>query len=159
VDSRNQDTESYAQAGVVYQREHCIHWQRLHEDAVVPLRKTPGAAGLDLHLIADILIPPGRTMKARTGLAMALPVGTVGFIKPRSSAFGQGLDLDGTIDSDYRGEVLLQIRNTSSESVHLKKGDRVAQLVVANISMAPSIEVRLLDSTARGAGGFGSTGK
>lgn len=135
-----------------------IQWKKLDQRATIPERKTAEAAGFDLCVLVDTLIRPGCIVRAPTGLAVAIPSKLVGLIKPRSSAFFRGLDLDGTIDSDYRGEVGLQIRNVTSESILLKAGERVAQMVVVGHYYGPSEEVEVLDETGRGAGGFGSTG-
>ena len=137
----------------------CVFWLKLDASAVVPERKSAGAAGFDLHILDDVSILPGTCVRVRTGLAVSLPQGTVGLIKSRSSSFYSGLDLDGTVDSDYRGEVLLQIRNTTREYKSLKRGERVAQMVVLNLFNGASAEVTALDETARGVAGFGSTGK
>lgn len=136
-----------------------IKWKKLNEGAIIPERKTAEAAGFDLCVLVDTLIRPHGITRASTGLACSLPYGTVGFIKPRSSTYFKGMDLDGTIDSDYRGEVLLQIRNTTNETIVLKAGERVAQMVVTVICPLASEEVNTLDETGRGEGGFGSTGK
>jgi dUTP pyrophosphatase len=136
-----------------------VNWKVLDARAAIPERKTASAAGFDLCVLDITPIEPGTTVRAKTGLACALPYGTVGFIKPRSSAYFRGLDLDGTVDSDYRGEVLLQIRNTTAELVVLSAGERVAQMVVTSIFTGPSKQVESLDETGRGEGGFGSTGR
>lgn len=136
-----------------------LRWRKSDLKATVPERKTPGAAGYDLAPIVDMLIAAGRTCRLPTGLSVAIPEGFVGLIKPRSSAYFKGLDLDGTIDADYRGEISLQIRNSTQESVAIMAGERVAQMVVVPIFTGHSEEVEALDSTVRGEGGFGSTGK
>jgi len=136
-----------------------IQWKKLNDAAVIPERKTAEAAGFDLCVLVDTLIRPGCIVRAQTGLAVAIPPMYVGFIKPRSSAYFRGLDLDGTIDSDYRGEVLLQIRNVTNETIVLKAGERVAQMVPCYICSMDSEEVVNLEETGRGEGGFGSTGR
>lgn len=136
-----------------------VNWKVLDVRAKMPERQTKLSAGFDLCVLVDTLIRPGCTVRASTGLACALPYGTVGFIKPRSSAYFRGLDLDGTIDADYRGEVLLQIRNLHQENILLKAGERVAQMVVTSIFTGSSKQVDSLDETERGEGGFGSTGR
>jgi dUTP pyrophosphatase len=136
-----------------------IQWKKLNDLATIPERKTAEAAGFDLCVLVDTLIRPGAIVRAQTGLAVAIPYMYVGFIKPRSSAFFRGLDLDGTIDSDYRGEVLLQIRNVTDETIVLKAGERVAQMVLCYICSMDSEEVVNLEETGRGEGGFGSTGR
>jgi dUTP pyrophosphatase len=135
-----------------------LQWKKLNRDAIVPQRKTMDSAGFDLHVIEDRDVEPGETVRVRTGLSVAIPVGYAGFIKPRSSAFFDGWDMDGTIDADYRGEVLLQVRNTTTITKHLKAGDRPGQMCIVPVWVGLSLQVDHLDETARGAGGFGSTG-
>jgi len=143
---------------------HLIRWLKVDPRAEVPVKKHWNDAGYDLAILEDVYIPAGRTRQVNTGLAVALPHNVAGFIKPRSSAFRDGLDLDGTIDAGYRGEILLQIRNLSGEGISLKAGRKVAQLVpvvVLNYGefFSTSIDVTSLEWTTRGEGGFGSTGQ
>lgn len=135
------------------------------EPLPLPRYQTELAAGLDL--LADIegertLQPLERTL-VPTGLALALPPGYEGQVRPRSGlAVKHGLtclNSPGTIDADYRGEVHVCLVNLSSTPFTLRRGERIAQLVVAPVSHARLVEVDVLDDTARGTGGFGSTGR
>ena len=140
--------------------------KKLHEKAVVPHYATEGSAGLDLTVISDedtIVIPYQGTMLCRTGLAFEIPKGYVGLIYIRSSV-GSKLDLVlsnqvGVIDSDYRGEVMLPLRNLGRSARVIETGTRIAQMVITPINQV-NIEVAYeLSETKRGVGGFGSTGK
>jgi dUTP pyrophosphatase len=135
-----------------------VKFKKLTPEAVIPSRGTAGSAGFDLTTIEKAVINPGDTVRIRTGIAAAIPVGYVGLVKPRSSVFFKGFDLDGTIDSDYRGEILLQVRNLRPDAAVIEAGSRVAQMVVVQF-MAVSEEVLVLSDTERGEGGFGSTNK
>lgn len=138
--------------------------QRLRSSAQVPAYQTPGAAGLDLH--ADLEDPteirPGAIRVVPTGLAMAIPVGYEGQVRPRSglaTRFGVTVpNAPGTIDSDYRGELKVALINLGRYDFIVTPGMRVAQLVVAPVTRCLVEETEALDETQRGAGGFGSTG-
>lgn len=141
--------------------------QRLPHGADLPLPgyATDGAAGLDLMAALGpegLSIAPGSRVRVPTGLAMAIPPGYEGQVRPRSGlAAREGLTVlnaPGTIDADYRGEVQVLLVNLGDRPVTLAHGDRIAQLVVAPVTRAVLAEVATLDATARGAGGFGSTG-
>lgn len=136
-----------------------IEFTKLNKDAQIPARQTEGSAGFDLHAIEPISIWPEEWQKIKTGIAVKLPYGCAGIIKPRSSlAVRHGLDvLAGVIDSDYRGELVVVLINHGSERYDVQTGDRVAQLLVTQV-VTGSIEVGSLDETMRGSGGFGSTG-
>lgn len=138
-----------------------------HSDGLaLPAYETAGAAGLDLRAaVADdrpVLILPGKRMLVPTGLVLEIPQGFEGQIRPRSGlAFKHGitcLNTPGTIDSDYRGEVQVLLVNLGDEDFLVTRGMRIAQLVVAPVSHARIEERNLAGSTARGSGGFGSTG-
>jgi len=133
--------------------------QKLVPEARLPTRGTAHSAGLDLHILLGDWIQPGETVRFGTGLAFSIPEGYEGHIHPRSSAFYRGLDLDGLIDADYRGEVLLQIRNTTKEAIELSAGERVAQLVIRPVAWFSAEEATELPPSGRGTGGFGSTGR
>jgi len=129
-----------------------------------PERKTPGSVGYDLAACLDeeTTIAPGETVKVGSGLAIALEPGYAAFIYARSGlGINNGIipaNCVGVIDSDYRGEVLVGLKNTSNKPFTVKNGDRIAQMVIARCEL-PEIELRDdLDVTARGDGGFGSTG-
>jgi len=132
-----------------------VQFKKLSADAQLPTRGSKEAAGLDLRTIESIIIPPGKRALLRTGLAMALPTGTVGLIWPRSKlAAKQGIDvLAGVVDSDYRGEIMVSLLNTGEDPVELRRGDRVAQMLIQQVAMIEPAEVSELDDTARGAAG------
>jgi dUTP pyrophosphatase len=130
----------------------------------LPARATDGAAGLDLAAALDEpleLLPMARAL-IPAGIAVRIPEGFEGQVRPRSGlAWKHGVTVvnaPGTIDSDYRGEVKVQLINLGHEPVTLHRGDRIAQLVVAPVARATISVVEALDETPRGAGGFGSTG-
>jgi dUTP pyrophosphatase len=137
---------------------------RDNRDLPLPSYQTELSAGLDLHadLDAPVTLAPLQRELVATGLSLELPPGHEGQVRPRSGlAFKLGLtclNAPGTIDADYRGEVKVLLVNLSSQPVTLSRGDRIAQLVVAPVSRATLVEVDALSETARGAGGFGSTG-
>ncbi len=128
----------------------------------LPAYATDGAAGMDVVAAEDLTLAPGARHAVATGFAMAIPPGYEVQVRPRSGlALKHGitcLNTPGTIDSDYRGEVKVILANLGSEPFEIKRGDRIAQLVPAPVQRAELSEVDSLDETARGAGGFGSTG-
>lgn len=134
------------------------------EDLPLPRYATAGSAGLDLAAAVegDLVLEPGARALVPTGLRIALPAGYEAQVRPRSGlALRSGLVLPnapGTIDADYRGEISVLLMNAGHESFTVRRGDRVAQLVVAPVVQAQLVEVATLDATARGAGGFGHTG-
>jgi dUTP pyrophosphatase len=135
------------------------------EDLPLPRAATPGAAGLDLPAAVEteLVLAPGARALVPTGFALAIPQGYEGQVRPRSGlALRFGLTLPnapGTIDSDYRGELKVILLNAGTEPVTIRRGDRIAQLVVAPVAQVAPIEVEALDATARAAGGFGHTGR
>lgn len=135
----------------------------LNPDAIVPKYQTEEAAGFDLHSIEEKKIKAKERDVIKTGLAVALPKGYELQVRPRSGlALKNGitvLNTPGTVDSDYRGELMVILLNTSNEDFAVKKGDRIAQAVIKEILQADFAVVDELDSTERGTGGFGSTGK
>lgn len=136
--------------------------QRLHSEAKVPTQGNPGDAGYDLHAIESNTVHPGHRALFGTGIAVAIPEGYVGFIKPRSGlAWKNGIDvLGGVIDSGYRGEVRVIIHNTSTHvGFNVNVGDRIAQLVIQPVASLDIREVETLPEAQRGQGGFGSTGR
>ena len=134
----------------------------LHEDAVVPTRAHQIDAGLDLYALEDVVVPYQAQAVVRTGVAVAIPENVVGLVYVRSSiGFKHNVTLSnsvGVIDSTYRGEVKVALSNHSTSPFVVKKGDRIAQLVLTPILLATPIEVDELDETVRGEGGIGSTG-
>ncbi|MCS6915297.1 MAG: dUTP diphosphatase [Myxococcales bacterium] len=140
--------------------------RRLRQEVSLPAYQTDGAAGLDLQAWpedgAPIRLPPGGRVLVPTGLQLAIPPGYEGQVRPRSGwALRHGvtvLNSPGTIDSDYRGEVMVLLVNHGQEEVTLRPGDRVAQLVISPVVRAALQEVAVLEETTRGAGGYGHTG-
>lgn len=136
----------------------------LREGAVLPQYMTSQAAGMDLcaALEAPVSLQPGERQLIPTGLALAIPGGFEGQVRPRSGlALRHGLALvnaPGTIDADYRGEIGIIMINLGQESVTLNPGDRIAQLVIAPVVRAQLLEVEDLEQTQRSEGGFGHTG-
>ena len=128
----------------------------------LPAYATDGAAGMDVVSAEDVTIRPGERHAVATGLSMAIPPGYEIQVRPRSGlALKHGITVPntpGTIDSDYRGELKAILINHGSEPFAIHRGDRVAQLVLAPVTRAVWNEVEELDETARGSGGFGSTG-
>ncbi|QKT07224.1 dUTP diphosphatase [Gordonia sp. X0973] len=137
--------------------------RRLDKDLPLPLRAHPGDAGIDLYSTTDAELAPGRRQLVGTGIAIALPIGTVGLVHPRSGlAARAGLSIvntPGTIDAGYRGEIKVCLINLDTEEpVVIKRGDRIAQLVIQRVELPELEEVEELDDTSRGAGGYGSSG-
>jgi dUTP pyrophosphatase len=141
-----------------------VSLQRLRENAIIPQYMTAHAAGMDLFaaLDAPLHLAPGRRELVPTGIAVAIPEGFEGQVRPRSGlALRKGLTLvnaPGTIDADYRGEIALIVINHGEEVVVIAPGDRIAQLVIAPVRRAVLTVVESLDETARSTGGFGHTG-
>ena len=136
---------------------------RLDPDLPLPSYAHPGDAGADLHSTVDITIGPGERAIVPTGLAIALPDGHVALVHPRSGlAARHGLSIvntPGTVDAGYRGEIkVLLINHDPAQPVTLRRGDRIAQLVVQRFERARFVEVEVLPDSPRGAGGYGSTG-
>jgi len=131
----------------------------------LPAYQSADAAGLDLHAAveAPVTIAPGARALIPTGIALAIPRGFEGQVRPRSGlALRHGvtvLNSPGTIDADYRGEVKVVLINLGDEPFTVNAGDRIAQLVLAKVERAELVVVTELDSTERGAGGYGSTGR
>lgn len=141
-----------------------IQVRRLSAAAILPRYMTDLAAGVDLHatLAAEISLAPGERALVPTGLALAIPPGFEGQVRPRSGlALKKGVSLvnsPGTIDADYRGEVGIIIINHGQEAVTIAPGERIAQLIIAPVVRAEFVEVDELAVTRRNAGGFGHTG-
>lgn len=133
------------------------------EGLPLPAYATAGAAGMDVVAAEALTLAPGARHAVATGFAMAIPAGYEVQVRPRSGlALKHGitcLNTPGTIDSDYRGEVKVILANLGSEPFEIARGERIAQLVPAPVLHADLAEVDDLDETARGAGGFGSTGR
>jgi dUTP pyrophosphatase len=136
---------------------------RLDPGMPLPAAAHPGDAGLDLCSTIDIELAPGQRAVVGTGIAIALPAGHAAFVHPRSGlALRHGLTMvnaPGTIDAGYRGEISVLLLNTdTAEPVRIRRGDRIAQLVVQPVPAVVLHEVARLPGTHRGQGGFGSTG-
>ena len=136
---------------------------RLDPELPVPSYAHPGDAGADLHAREDVTLRPGERRLVPTGIALALPDGYVGLVHPRSGlAHRSGLSIvnaPGTVDAGYRGEVLVCLVNLDPATpVELRRGDRIAQLVIQRVETARFVEVDALPESSRGAGGHGSTG-
>ena len=138
--------------------------RRLDPDVPLPSYAHPGDAGLDLVTTVDAILEPGERALLPTGIAIALPEGYAGFVHPRSGlALKHGLSIvnaPGTVDAAYRGELAVTVINLDRrEAVHLRRGDRIAQLVVQRVEHAVLDEVDTLPGSDRGEGGFGSSGR
>jgi dUTP pyrophosphatase len=136
---------------------------RLDPALPLPSYAHPGDAGADLRTTVDVVLAPGERALVPTGIALALPEGYVGLVHPRSGlAARHGLSIvntPGTVDAGYRGEVKVLLVNLDPhEPVELRRGDRVAQLVVQRVEQAAFVEVDALPDSSRGTGGYGSTG-
>jgi dUTP pyrophosphatase len=137
-----------------------LRFKQLDPRAALPKRGSVLAAGLDVCGIEDLSIAPRHRAMAKTGLAVAIPPGFYGRVAPRSGlAAKNGLDvLAGVIDSDYRGEIVCILYNTGDETINLPAGSKICQLIIEQIITPEAAWATDLDETARGAGGFGSTG-
>lgn len=134
--------------------------RRLDPGATLPTRAHADDAGLDLYALEDAELAPGQGQVVHTGVAMAIPAGHVGLVCDRSSMAKKGLKTaGGVIDAGYRGEVGVMLWNISTQAHALKKGERIAQLLVIPIATPAPVDSDDLGETARGMGGFGSTGK
>jgi dUTP pyrophosphatase len=137
--------------------------RRLDPDLPLPAYAHPGDAGADLVTTQDVVLEPGQRAMVPTGVAIALPAGYAAFVHPRSGLahkLGVGVvNAPGTVDAGYRGEIkVLLVNHDRSDTVRLRRGDRIAQLVVQRVERARFHEVELLPGSARGEGGHGSTG-
>jgi dUTP pyrophosphatase len=154
---------------------HQLKFKKLVPEAIIPTRGTKFSAGLDLYTYRPItVIPLGVTpivsidgaerscgrMLVRTGLSVEIPPGTYGRVASRSSLALDGLEVGaGVIDSDYRGEIMVLLRNFTNNSIELQAGSKIAQLIITPLYQCLPIEAQELSDTARGMGGFGSTDK
>ena len=139
-----------------------VAFRRVHPDAVLPAYAHEGDAGMDVRSVEDLVIPPGGRSLVHTGLVMQLPPLAEAQVRPRSGlALKHGvtvLNSPGTIDAGYRGEVGVILANFGDADFAVRKGDRVAQIVIAQVAKPSVVEVEETEATDRGAGGFGSTG-
>jgi len=138
---------------------------KANADIPLPRYMTPQAAGMDLHaaVMQELILEPGAIHLIPTGLMMAIPNGYEAQIRPRSGlAVKHGIGLinsPGTIDADYRGEVQVALINLGKNAYTIRRGDRIAQMIIHRVYQAGLEEVNSLDKTSRNAGGFGHTGK
>lgn len=137
--------------------------KRTHPDAKFPTYATDGSAGCDLYAVEDAFVVDGKTIKVRTGIALEIPFGLWADVRGRSSLALKGVQVvPGTIDSDFRGEISVMMTSNQWDALnqyHVRKGDRIAQLVINRCVYASFTEVDELSETARGTGGFGSSGR
>ncbi len=140
-----------------------IKFLRLHTDAILPEYKTEGAAGADVAAVENVDNPPGQVRAVNLGFAVSMLCGYEIQVRPRSGlALNHSvtvLNTPGTVDSDYRGPMKVILANFGEKTFFVSKGDRIAQLVVNKVEQGYFIEVGNLGETARGTGGFGSTGR
>jgi dUTP pyrophosphatase len=141
-----------------------LRFSRLRDDAVIPTRAHDGDAGLDLYAAQPAHLGPGERWSVPTGVAVEIPEGHAGLVLPRSGlAREHGIALvnsPGLIDAGYRGELTVLLLNTDPAEVYrVQPGDRIAQLLVLAVAAAEPVEVEALAESARGEGGFGSSGR
>lgn len=132
---------------------------RLDKDLPLPVYATDGSAGIDLYASEYVKCYPESRVRVGTGIAVQIPEGYVGILKSRSGlAVEEWIDTKaGVIDSDYRGEILVCIHNSSDVIYDIERGDKITQMLLIECSQLPIVEVDSLDETVRGSGGFGST--
>ena len=139
-----------------------LSFKRIHPDAVMPAYAHASDAGMDVRSVRELVIPPGGRALVPTGLVVNLPAGYEAQVRPRSGlALKAGvtvLNSPGTIDAGYRGEIGVILANFGQDDFKVNVGDRIAQLVIAPVLQPVVVEATEVDSTDRGAGGFGSTG-
>jgi len=140
-----------------------IKIKKLHADAKLPIYSTEDAAGADLFTTEEVIIKPGETAFIKTGLSFEFPKGYFGLMTPRSSlCLKKHLDLPnsvGILDADYRGDLIVSLRNLGTEDVLIEKNEKIAQIIFMKYEKGEFAEVEELENTSRGDGGFGSTGK
>ena len=133
------------------------------EPGFEPVYAKPGDAGADLKSTEDLVVPAGGRQLVKTGIKIAMPDGYVGLVHPRSGLAAKHgitvLNTPGTVDAGYRGEIMVTLLNTSNEPFEVRRGDRIAQLLFQRVDRADFIAVTELPESARGDGGFGSSGK
>ncbi len=139
-----------------------VRFKRLHEDAIIPKFETTGSAGMDVRSVESILIPPGETKLVKLGFAVEIPPGYEIQIRPRSGlALKHSITIPnspGTVDSDYRGEMMVILHNFGDKNFQVRKGERIAQAVLSSVPVWAFAMYPDLTDTLRGEGGFGSTG-
>ena len=139
-----------------------VKFRKIDPAAILPSSAHPGDAGMDVRSVEELVVEPGGRKLVRTGLVMMLPPGYEAQVRPRSGlALKNGvtvLNTPGTIDEGYRGEVGVILANLGAEPFRVEKGAKIAQIVIAPCTRAEIVETAEIDETARGIGGFGSTG-
>lgn len=136
-----------------------IKIKKLSKDAKLPVRAHHDDAGMDFFSVEDVMIKPGRYQAIKTGIALEIPYSFVGLIWEKSGLAHKGVKtVGGVIDSGYRGEIMIQLRNFSDSDYQVSKGDKVAQLLIQKVELPVLVEVKELSETERGASRFGSTG-
>ncbi len=137
-----------------------IKIQKIHPDAKLPVNAYQGDAGLDLYSYGDFVLRPGERVSIPTGIKMAIPEGCVGLVWDKSGiAFKRGLkSMGGVVDSGYRGEIMVCLVNLDREDQEIKKGDKIAQIVIQPFLSVDIEESESLEETHRGERGFGSSG-
>lgn len=137
-----------------------IKVKKLREDAKLPTHGHPGDAGMDFYAIENVVFPAGKQERVHTGVAMEIPENHVGLIWDKSSiAFNLGLKImGGVIDSEYRGEIIMNLLNTTENEVTLEKGQKVAQMIIQRFEYCDIVETDEINQTTRGTGREGSTG-
>lgn len=137
-----------------------IKIKRMHADAKLPNYAHPGDVGLDMYSLEDVTVSPGQHVRIYNGFGLEFPEGYGAFVKDKSSISKAGLHtMGGVFDAGYRGEYNVHLVNLSDQSYEIKKGDKVAQLVILPVVIAELEEVDTLSESARAEGSFGSTGK
>lgn len=138
-----------------------IKVKKLNKDAKLPTHGHPGDAGMDFYCLEDVIFPPGKQERVRTGVAIEIPEGHVGLIWDKSSiSFNLGLKImGGVIDSGFRGEITMNLLNVSNKEVLMTKDHKIAQMVIQKFEYCDIVEVDELSETVRGEGREGSTGK
>lgn len=133
--------------------------KRIHPDAKIPVYGHPGDAGMDLFAVVDRSLAPGEVFAVPTGIQVAIPAGSVGLIWDKSGISLRGVHrLAGVVDAGYRGEVQVVMINLGKEPFAVRKGMKIAQMLIQPVTGVTIVESETLDDTSRGQGGFGSTG-
>ena len=134
--------------------------KKLVQDSIIPTRGSDGAVGYDLYSNEDCIIEPDNRWLVSTGISVVLPEGVYGRVAPRSGlSVKHGIQVGaGVIDPDYTGEVRVILFNQGNKNFEIKKGDRIAQLILERCETPPVVEINTIEATKRGSGGFGSTG-
>ncbi len=137
-----------------------LKWKKLDERAKGPTRGHPGDAGVDFFALETVIFAPQSQMSVKTGIALEIPPGHVGLVWDKSSiSFGKGLKtMGGVIDAGYRGEIILNLYNTTGIEQRIDAGQKAAQIIIQKFEDSELVETSNLSETPRGTGGFGSTG-